>query len=52
MVNLVHKRNVVKCEGDNLVWNQHITQPQETNVGGNGILYSHFLKKWGDASRT
>jgi len=28
-----HERNfVVKCEGDSLVWNQHITRPKEKNV--------------------
>ena len=27
-----HKRNfVVKCEGDSMVWNQHITKPKEKN---------------------
>ena len=33
-VSYQHERNfVVKCEGDNLVWNQYITKPKEKNVG-------------------
>ena len=44
----LHERNfVVKCEGDSLVWHQYITKPKEKNVGGNGILYTHCVKKWG-----
>jgi len=35
---------------DSLVWNQYITKPEEKNVGGHAILYSHSLKKWGNAA--